>query len=413
MLERKLRQILISFLIVSLSGSFVFGFLGGLYAHKHFQSPSSSPSVVSPPISSKTDYEEQVIKVVQTAENSVVSVIATKDLPVIEQYFVNPFPEIFPDFGPWGWGFEFRIPQFRQKGVKKQEISAGSGWIVDSRGYVVTNKHVVSDTEADYLVLTNEGKKYPAKVIARDPAEDLAVLKIILPKGSTKKFTPLPLGDSDKIVLGETAIAIGNALGEFKNTVSVGVISGLNRTITASGLSGETQTLTNVIQTDAAINRGNSGGPLLNLKGEVIGINTAMVSGAQNIGFAIPINKLKKALRQALETGKIRIPFLGIRYILVTPALQEERNLPVDYGALITSGDSSKEAVVPNSPADKAGLQEGDIILEMNGQKINKNHQLADLVRNCDIGEVVTLKVLRQRKSLTIKVKLGERKEYQ
>jgi len=156
---------------------------------------------------------------------------------------------------------------------------------------------------------------------------------------------PVKLGDSDKLVLGQTVIAIGNALGEFKNTVSVGVVSGLRRNISVTTDAGDIVTLDNVIQTDAAINPGNSGGPLLNLSGEVVGINTAMVSSAQNIGFALPINLLKNSLDQAVTTGKIRVPYLGVRYLLITPNLQQEKNLPVDYGALLTKGEEGEPAV--------------------------------------------------------------------
>ncbi len=386
----------------------MFGFLGGFY---YFQKVNKSNLLPSSEFKKGESlnleglsYEEKIVRVVKASENSVVSIIASKYLPVLEKYYINPFGEFFPDFFPFG--FEFQIPQFRQKGTQKQEVSSGSGFIVDERGYIVTNKHVVSDPEAEYTVLTNDGKRYEAKVIARDPVVDFAVLKI-----EANDLTPLKLGDSSKIEIGETVIAIGNALGEFRNTVSVGVISGLYRTIQAMDSSGNVQTLNDVIQTDAAINRGNSGGPLLNLKGEVIGVNTAMVSGAQNIGFAIPINKIKNALSQAIETGKIKVPFLGVRYVLVDENIKKEKSLRYDYGALIVKGEDNQEAVVKDSPAYKAGLKEGDVILEIDGRKINKENNLTNLIREYKVGEIVTLKIDREGKIFEVKVKLGEREE--
>ncbi|MGC8881069.1 MAG: S1C family serine protease [Minisyncoccia bacterium] len=398
-----MRKVLISFLIISLAGGFLCGFLGGFYSLKILQPQSLPPSQKETSGLESLSYEEKIVKVVKASENSVVSVIASKDLPVLEKYYINPFEE-FPDFFPFG--FEFQIPQYRQKGTQKQEVSSGSGFIVDSRGYIITNRHVVSDESAEYTVLTNDGKKYPAKVIARDPVEDFAVLKI-----EANNLTPLKLGDSKKIEIGESVIVIGNALGEFRNTVSVGVISGLYRTIQAADSFGNIQTLNDVIQTDAAINRGNSGGPVLNLKGEVVGMSTAMVSGAQNIGFAIPINKIKSALSQVIETGKIKIPFLGVRYVLVDNQIQEEKNLKYDYGALIVKGDKEEEAIVKNSPADKAGLKEGDVILEIDGKKINKENNLANLIREYKVGDTITLKINRGEKIFEVKVTLTERKE--
>lgn len=407
MQENQLRKILISFLIVSLTGGFLFGFLGGIYSTKILFPTSSSTTLTEPNDLKGLSYEEKIVKVVKASENSVVSVIASKDLPVLEKYYINPFEEFFPELFPFG--FEFQIPQYRQKGTEKREVSSGSGFIIDARGYIVTNRHVVADEKAEYTVLTNDGKKYKAKVVARDPIEDFAVLKI-----EANNLIPLKLGDSKNIEIGESVIVIGNALGEFKNTVSVGVISGLYRTIQAMDSSGNVQTLNDVIQTDAAINRGNSGGPVLNLYGEVIGVSTAMVSGAQNIGFAIPINKIKNAINQAIETGKIKIPFLGVRYILVDEGIQEQKQLKYNYGALIVKGEKDEEAVVKGSPADKAGLKEGDLILEINGIKISKENNLANLIREYKVGERVTLKIARGEKIFEVKVTLSEREpQYQ
>ncbi len=347
----------------------------------------------------QTSQEEAVISVVNEVSPSVVSIIISKDLPVIEEYF-----EEF--FGPGP--FEFKIPQYRQKGVEKREIGGGTGFIISSEGMILTNRHLVLDKEADYTVLTNDGRKFPAKVLARDPVQDLAIIKI---EKTDESFKVVKLGDSSKLQIGQTVITIGNALGEFRNTVSVGVISGLGRTVTAVG-GGIIETIEDVIQTDAAINKGNSGGPLLDLRGEVIGINTAMALEAENIGFAIPINKAKRAIEQVKAFGKIVYPFLGIRYVLITEKIQLENNLPVNYGAWIIRGDRPDEpAIYSGSAAEKAGLKENDILLEFNGEKITPENSLAKIIMLYNPGNIVTLKILRANKEKTIEVTLGERSD--
>lgn len=363
--------------------------------------------------------DELVVQVVESASPAVVSIVATKDVAVVEKFFVDPFsddPFFREFFGESGSGF--RIPQFRQKGTEKQEISSGTGFIVSPDGLVLTNKHVVSDTEADYTIFMNDGRKKAAKVLARDPLQDLAVLKI--------EGTDLPsvrLGDSSAVKIGQTAIAIGNALGEFRNTVSTGVISGLQRSVVASGAGGGPETLQELIQTDAAINPGNSGGPLLNLRGEVIGINTAIARGAENIGFAIPINKAKRDLESVKAHGRIVHPFLGVRYALVTKDIAEKQKLGRDYGVVLIRGEN-EPAVVADSPAAKAGLKEGDIILEFNGEIINPERTLASLIQKYQVGDEISLKVFRaaqegraspaesgrEGKEFEVKVKLEERK---
>jgi len=223
-----------------------------------------------------------------------------------------------------------------------------------------------------------------------------------------RPFPTLSLGDSDQLEIGQTVIAIGNALGEFRNTVSIGVVSGLGRRITASG--GDfIETLEDIIQTDAAINRGNSGGPLLNLKGEVIGINTAVALEAQNIGFAIPINKAKRDIEQVRKTGKIVYPFLGIRYILINDSVKKKYNLSVSSGALIVSGDKNEPAVMPGSAADKAGLKKGDVVLEFNGERITQKNSLSKIISKYNPGDKVKLKILRDGKEIEVEVVLGKR----
>ena len=350
---------------------------------------------------STVDYEDAVIKAVEKASPAVVSIIISKNVPIIEQCPYNPFsglPEEFQQF----FGGGIQLYQQCQKGTKIQEVGGGSGFIISNDGLIMTNKHVVYDKDALYTVLTNDGKKYDAKVLAQSPALDLAVVKI-----KAENLPIIFLGDSEGLRLGQTTIAIGNALGEFRNTVSVGVVSGLARTIIASG-GDMVETIEGVIQTSAAINPGNSGGPLLNLKGEVIGINVATVSGAQNVSFAIPVNQAKKAIESVKKTGKIISPYLGVRYILISSELAKKEKLSVDSGALIRGG-SDGPAIVKNSPAAKAGIQAKDVILEINGKKISQEHSLASLIQEYSVGDVITLKILRDGKETEIKVTLEER----
>lgn len=399
----------------------VFGFLAGFAANTYFyrnvrnaldkltvefpllqkQEQTETERAYIPP----TSQEQAVIQAVEQTSPAVVSIVAAKDVPVFEEFYVNPF-EGSP-FEEFFREFEFGVPQRRQQGTERREIAAGTGFIISEDGLILTNKHVVSVDGAEYTVYTNDGKKFQAKVLAKDPVQDLAVLKI--EGGSSLPIAKL--GDSSKLQIGQTVIAIGNALGEFRNTVSVGVISGLGRTITAGG-GGITERLEDVIQTDAAINQGNSGGPLLTLRGEVIGINTAIVSGAQNIGFAIPINLAKRDIEQVKNQGKISYAYLGVWYAIITPELKKSLDLPVDYGAWIgrdAQGEQTREAVVPGSPADKAGIWRNDIILEFNGEKITQNNSLTKIIQKYNPGDRVTLRILRGNQEVTLNATLGER----
>lgn len=399
-----------SFMISSIAG-FLTGSLGaGLFKGGLFSvAPNASPLNV---VKEESEYrpitiqEQAIVEAVGKNSPAVVSIIITKDLPVMEEFFFNPF-ENFDDFfgNDFFSPFQFKIPQKRQNGTEKREIGGGSGFIVSSDGMIITNKHVVEDEKAEYTVLTNDGEKYPAKVLARDPILDIAMLKI-----DKSNLPIIILGNSESVQIGQTAIAIGNALGEFRNTVSVGVISGLSRSIVASTGTGAAERLDEVIQTDAAINKGNSGGPLLNLKGEVIGINTAIAVGAQNIGFAIPINTVKKDIKDLKEYGRIIAPFLGVRYVLLNESIKKANNLSVDYGALIQKGDNPEDlAVAPGSPADKAGLVENDIILEVDGEKVTEKNTLVKIIQQKSVGTEIALKILHKGKEKTVKAVLEER----
>lgn len=236
---------------------------------------------------SRIEYEEAIISAVDKATPSVVSIVVSKDVPVLERCpITDPF---------FGDGFRFYVPCDSGR-TENVEIGGGTGFFVSSDGLILTNRHVVADKDADYTVFSGNDIRYDARVVSVDDEEDLALLKV---DGSG--FPVLSLGNSDSVRLGQTAIAIGNALGEYKDTVSVGVISGLSRTITAFDQSGDAETIEEVLQTDAAINPGNSGGPLINLKGEVIGINTAIADNAENIGFAIPANKARKVMESLMS----------------------------------------------------------------------------------------------------------------
>lgn len=348
------------------------------------------------------DYENAVVSAVKKASPAVVAITISKNVPKIESCpGRSPFSNLPPEFQQFfGGGFDFSVPC--QNGTELKEVGGGSGFIISSDGLIVTNKHVASDKTAQYTVFTNDGEKYAATILAQDPTQDLAILKI--------KASGLPmvtLGNSSSIELGQTAIAIGNALAEFRNTVSVGVISGLARNIVAGDVT-SLENLDGVIQTDAAINPGNSGGPLLNLKGEVIGINTAVANNAQNIGFAIPINRAKRAINSVKTSGEIQTPYLGVRNITVTEEIAKKQNLPVNYGALIRGGEDGP-AVQPDSPAAKAGIQAEDIILEVNGKRIGKDSPLTSVISEYEVGATVTLKINRAGKEMELKAALGKR----
>lgn len=350
--------------------------------------------------------EDLVTSAVEKASPAVVSIIITKDVPVLEEYyeeFGSPFDNFFG--GP---GFNFQIPKYRDSGeTEEKEIGGGSGFIVSDDGYIITNKHVVDEEDAGYTVFTNDGSEYEAEVIDKDTLNDIAVLKI-----EGEDFPYLNFGDSENLKAGQTVIAIGNPLLEFNNSVSVGVISGLSRNITAGTRAyGKTEYLEGVIQTDAAINPGNSGGPLLDLNGNVIGVNVA-VANAENIGFSIPSNIVKTVFDSVRENGRIVRPFLGVRYIQVTESLKEKNSLSVDYGVLILRGETMEDlAIIPGSPADKVGLAENDIILEVDGEKLNGNKSLAKIIASKGVGEDIELIILNKGEEKTVTVTLEEPEE--
>ncbi len=279
----------------------------------------------------------------------------------------------------------------------------GSGFIYNASGWILTNKHVV-DGATKLTVQLNDTRTFDARVIGIDTLTDLAIIKI-----DAKDLPVAPLGTSAGLELGQLAVAIGNPLGNFRNTVTTGVVSGLGRQIQA-GDSSQTSSeqLNNLIQTDAAINPGNSGGPLINSAGQVIGINTAVSNNAQGIGFAIPIDVAKPILQQAVDGKPIARPWIGVYYQQITKELAKEKDLQTDEGVLIAPPSSGGTAVFAGSPAAKAGLHDGDVVVSVDGQKLDVDHDLSTMILPHAPGDTVTLRILRGNTTREVQVTLGE-----
>jgi serine protease Do len=350
--------------------------------------------------------ELTITEVVDKVSPSVVSIIVSKE--IFYRQASDPFADFFPFGLPFNIvppGYEGQNPDSGQKSEKKQ-IGGGTGFIISKDGLILTNKHVVSDEQATYSVVTNSGKKYDAVVVDRDPINDLAILKI-----SADNLPAVAMGDSSKIKVGQTVVAIGYALGEYSNSVTRGIVSGLGRDIVAGDGTGSSESLLDVIQTDAAINPGNSGGPLINLYGEVIGINTAVNRSGQLVGFAIPVNTAKPVISSVIKNGRIVRPYLGVRYVLLNQEIAEKNNIAITSGALILRGNNMNElAVLANSPASKAGLKEGDVIMSVNDVAISEKQPLANLISNYQPGQKINLKIWRDGQEMVLEVLLAEMK---
>ncbi|OGM53745.1 hypothetical protein A3E15_00720 [Candidatus Woesebacteria bacterium RIFCSPHIGHO2_12_FULL_42_9] len=320
-------------------------------------------------------------------EESVVIDVAERASPSVVTVSIQTPKRRILELSPFG-GFSSRV-----EGGTPQDI--GTGFIVSEDGLIVTNKHVVSE-DATYKVVTKDGQEFEVTQISRDPSNDIAVIKI-----NASDLTPVELGDSGNLKVGQFVIAIGTALGEFRHTVTTGVISGLGRGITAGSVyQGFVERLDDVIQTDAAINPGNSGGPLLNSAGQVIGVNVAVASDAQNVGFALPINVVKDALNQYKETGKFASkPYLGVEYQMIPKDTAILNNVP--QGAYVVN-------VVEGSPAESAGIQPEDIITKMVGEELTEENTLADVIVKSEPGEVVSLEIWRDGQTLTLSATLSE-----
>ena len=287
-------------------------------------------------------------------------------------------------------------------GQSYDSAAAGTGVIVTSDGYILTNKHVINGAN-EVTVVLDDGTTYEkVEVVATDPLNDIAFLKI----DGVSDLAAATLGDSKTITVGQQVIAIGNALGEYQNTVTAGIISGTGRSVTASDGNGyNVETLTDMIQTDAAINSDNSGGPLVNATGEVIGINTATSASAENMGFAIPISSVKGMLSQLIETGKASRAYLGVYSAEITPELAKAYNLPVSVGTYLYSS-SSYSAIVKDSPASKAGLKDKDIVTAVNGVKVGAAGSLSNLIGEYKPGDTVQLTVIREGNEVAVNVTL-------
>lgn len=329
--------------------------------------------------------ESMVIDVVEKAADSVVTVGVKKT-----QQIVNPFENLFDPFNFFGLPQQQQDDRINEEEQIEQDI--GSGFIVSQDGLIVTNKHVVADLDAEYKVITKDNQEHEIEKIFRDPTMDVAILKI-----EASDLKTIELGSSTDLKVGQSVIAIGTALGEFRHTVTTGVISGLGRGISAGDIFGSySEQLDNVIQTDAAINPGNSGGPLLNSAGQVIGVNVATTSGAENIGFAIPIDLVKAALDDFNKTGRFERAYLGVKYKMITRDLALLNEVP--EGAYVVE-------VIEDSPANKAGVIQGDIIIKIDGKKIQeKKGGLAKMVQEKEIGEEVELEIWREEETFKVKV---------
>jgi len=296
-------------------------------------------------------------------------------------------------------------------GQSVQQQSAGTGFIISADGIIVTNRHVVPSGTTNISVTLSDGTELDNVSLIGETSDndplDIAFLKINDKKGKT--LQPVSLGDSSKVQVGNVVVAIGNALGQFQNTVTQGIISGHGRSVQAGDQSDSTssETLEDLFQTDAAINEGNSGGPLVNTSGQVIGINTAIAGDAQNIGFSIPINDVNGLITSVLKQGKLLRPYLGIHYVSLTPDIVSQLGLSVNNGAYIAPSSDGSPAIIDGSPAAKAGLQEKDIITKVNNTAIDSNNSLTALLGNYNVGDTVTLTVIRDGKTITVKATLA------
>lgn len=385
------------FILVAVFGQRL-GYLGTVLhipSLSSLQISQNIPNANSQPQSEKVKIiseESLVIDLVKSVSPSVVTISIKPDTAAGSKSQVNPLSDPF--------GFFNDPPQGQSQG-QSTEQDIGSGFIISSDGLVVTNKHVVSDTQSTYKVITKDNKTYDVSKIYRDPANDLAILKIDPSTGSG--LTPSEMGDSSKLQVGQFALAIGTALGEFRNTVTTGVISGLGRGISAGDpLGGAVEQLDNVIQTSAAINPGNSGGPLIDSSGRVIGINTAVSTSGQNIGFAIPINVIKDAIDNFNKTGQFTRPFLGVRYRMIDQQTALLNDVPA--GALV-------QEVVAGSAAEKGGLKVADIITKIDGNKVSGDESsLAKEIGVHKVGDKMSLEVWRDGALKTLSITLEEAK---
>ena len=377
MKTQKIKSLLLALLVVILliGVGVVVGFLGSKIFLKQKTVIEKKTEIL--------DEETVVTRVVEEATGSVVTVAISKDI-------VNNTLDVFKQM--------FGVSQEEVK-TTNVERDIGTGFIISEDGLIVTNKHVVSDTVAKYKVVIGKDETVEVVNIYRDPVNDLAIIKV-----NKTGLKPVEMGDSSKLKVGQTVIAIGTALGEFRSTVTKGVISGLGRGITAGGFGVGMEKLEDVIQTDAAINSGNSGGPLFDSSGKVIGVNVAVSQNGQSIGFALPINLVKQSVDNFKVTGEFDRPYLGVNYQMISKEAALLNEVPA--GAYV-------QTVIDNSPARKVGLKPGDIIIEVDGKKLveMKDTSIAGIVNQKKIGDIIRIKFYRDSKELEAEVKLEKKTE--
>lgn len=379
-------------LLLSLIGGFIAGLIGSfaiVSSIVHTPEPAD-PSVESVEKIIDAPSEKSIADIVALASPAVVSVLVEADVSVGgDRRFRGFFGDLFD-------------PNFESGDTMRQQIGGGSGFIISPDGLILTNRHVVTHQNAIVSVMMSDGREYPAEILAVDPLNDIALLSV-----DAENLPVLSLGDSTNIQIGQTVLAIGNALGEFSNSVTKGIISGINRRITA-GNSASLDTIESAIQTDAAINSGNSGGPLLDEDGFVIGINTAVSRAGQSIGFAIPVNTAKVVVESFKKHGRIVRPWLGVRYVLLTPELDEMNKIGASKGAFIVTDGPADPGVLPDSPAAKAGLRDGDVIVKIDGVEVGFDHPPSELITAHKVGDVIQLEIIRAGKTKTLSATLEE-----
>ncbi len=381
-IESRVKYLKVVFLVLLGLAS---GFLGGWLASNNNNSQIDNTTPISTKQTVVSNESQVISNIARTVGQSVVSVNVTSQSP--------------------STGLSTII------GGSSTQMDAGTGIILSADGLIITNRHVIPTGTTSVSVTLSDGTQYNnVKVVGRTSSQDsldIAFLQIQNLNG--RKLVPVTLGDSSKMQVGDQVVAIGNALGQFQNTVTSGIISGYGRSVQATSSTGtQAENLSDLFQTDAAINEGNSGGPLVNLSGQVIGINTAIASGSQNIGFAIPINDVTGLIKGVEKTGQLQQPYIGVVYIPITSDIAQQYNLSVSSGAWIPpAGVVGQTPVISGGPADKAGIKSGDIITAVNGVSINQSTSLTSIIDQQTVGNTVNLTINRSGKTMNIKVVLG------
>ena len=384
------------------------GFFGGIFSVKYVYQPQANENGTTFTETVRVVEESEITDAIEEVTPAVVSIVALKDVPVNYYYrtddnLSNPFISPFFDnnFNTDLDGVEYEY----------QEVSGGTGFIVREDGLIITNRHVVQDEEADYRVVLSDGTEYEAEVVSRDPFDDVAVVQIVAEEGT--EFEYVEFGNSDDLKIGQKVVAIGNALAQYDNTATEGIISAKGRDVAAYDESaGLTRNLSGLLQTDAAINFGNSGGPLINLEGKVIGMNTAVANYANGIGFAIPSGDLMPIIESVEEYGEIVRPVLGVRFLMLSQSEAKEISEELDGGALLVANElSGVSSIIEGGAADEAGIEDLDVILAVDGEEINLDNPLHKVVRSYKPGDKITILLWRDGEQLELEVTLKSSKD--